>query len=83
MPGTGSLITMWAVIALTAVVRRLCVASAVGLGWAFFAERGVVMRRLALVLVVFGAALVLSACSGKTTGATNVTDASATLTSTG
>jgi hypothetical protein len=43
--------------------------------------RGVATRRLAFVVVAFGAVLVLSACSGKTTGATNVTDGSATLTS--
>ncbi len=39
------------------------------------------MRRFTAVVVGVGA-LLLSGCSGKTTGATNVTDASATLTST-
>ena len=40
------------------------------------------MRRLVALVFGVGALLVLSACSGKTTGATNVTDGSATLTST-
>jgi hypothetical protein len=38
------------------------------------------LRRLVALVFGVGALLVLSACSGKTTGATNVTDASGTLT---
>ncbi len=41
------------------------------------------MRRLAGVVLAFGALLVLAGCSGRTTGATNITELSATLHATG
>jgi hypothetical protein len=40
------------------------------------------MRRLRVVMLAFGMMLLLAACSGKTTGASNITDVSATLNTT-
>ena len=46
-------------------------------------ESGLLMRRFVGVVLAFGAVLVLASCSGRTTGATGITEISATLHATG